>query len=360
MTRFARKGHTVRWVETRYLAWLAGRTGEFLRARREQPLENLAVRPVTLVNGERFGPIRAHNKYWLTRALNAPTPGAEGPRILWLYSPHEGHLADRVAHDLLIYDIMDEYRGFPWSPPRIAEEEADLLARADWVFAGTGALHDAKREQAAGRIECILSGVDLVHFSNPDRLDDPQHEALRRRHDMLIGYAGMVDLRIDQALLERVADRRPKWGFVLLGPIACNVAQLRNSPNVYLLGPKSYDALPAYYNAWDAAMLPMVDNELTRHINPTKMLEYAAAGRPILARALPDVERFYAEGAWLYRTAEQFEAHLDFLENAHPRDVEENLTTAHAWAADRSWNALADRMLERIESLVQRRDKKSG
>ena len=59
--------------------------------------------------------------------------------------------------------------------------------------------------------------------------------------------------------------------------------------------------------AWDAALIPFVENELTRHINPTKILEYAAAGLPVLARALPDVERYYAEGAYLYHTAEEFE-----------------------------------------------------
>ena len=354
--RFARRGHTVRWVEPRYLAWLVGRAEDFLRARPEEPEPRLEVRPVTLVNGERLAPIRARNKRRLAQALNSSSPSGDGPRVLWLYSPHEGHLADSVAHDLLIYDIMDEYQGFPWSPRRIAQEEAELLARADWVFAGTGALYDAKRGQAGGRIECILSGIEPEHFTRNRSagLEDPEHCALRGRYPKLAGYAGMIDLRVDQELLVAAARRFPHWGFILLGPVATDTSLLRDSPNIHLLGPKPYEDLPAYYGSWDAGLLPFVESHLTRHINPTKMLEYAAAGLPIVARALPDVVRFYADGAWLYRTPEEFCAHLDQIEEADPAALSPPLAAARAWLRERTWDALADRMLDRVASLLSK------
>ena len=361
--RLAGRGHFVRWVEPRYLRWLLGRRADFLRARRESPLLNLEVRPVTLVNGERIPLIRAYNQHSLARALNAPSPpstsiGAEeakGPRVLWLYNPHEGHLADRVPHDLLVYDIMDEYQGFPWSPPGIAEEEKALLARADWVFAGTRALYDAKRPFVRDdQIECILSGVETDLFAHP-KLNPAVHatnQELRQRHTKLIGYAGMIDLRVDQELLVQAAQRFPRWGFVLVGPAACDVSSLQARPNIHLLGQQPYEALPAWYQGWDAAMLPFVENELTRHINPTKMLEYAAAGLPILARALPDVRTFYAGGAWLYETAEQFLDQLAILDRADPAELEPRLAVARAWCAERSWDAIAERMLARVTALL--------
>lgn len=358
MTRFAGQGHFVHWVETRYLRWLAGRTGEFLRARAEAPLPNLQVRPQTLVNGERLPPIRAHNQFWLARKLNAPLPSqAQGPRILWLYNPHEGHLADRVPHDLLVYDIMDEYQGFPWSPPHVAEEEKALLLRADWVFAGTQALYDAKRPLAEGKIECILSGVETDHFAkdqpaNKDEAADCR--ALRGRYRKLIGYAGMIDLRVDQPLLAEAAERFKDWGFVLVGPVATDVSMLKDQPNIHLLGQKPYEELPAYYHAWDAAMLPFVENELTRHINPTKMLEYGAAGLPILSRALPDVKAFYSEGAWLYESMEEFMNGLAEIDQARPEDLQPRLAAALTWARERSWDALAGRMLARVNELFKR------
>ena len=362
MTRFARRGHAVRWVESRYARWLVGRSAEFFRARSERPEANLEVRPVTLINGERLAPIRAWNKARLARVMDRPpTPGAKGPRVLWIYSPHEGHLVDRVAHDLVVYDIMDEYRGFPWSPSGIVEEENELLRRADCVFAGTRALYEAKGRMARGLVECILSGVEVEHFARGSGATDeqgaaaadPVHRDLRARYRRLLGYAGMIDLRIDQAMLRAAARKFAHWGFVLLGPVATNVDDLRDVPNIHLLGARPYADLPSYYHAWDAAALPFIDNELTRHINPTKILEYGAAGLPIIARALPDVERYYADGAWLYRTGEEFMARLRDLDEASPADRAPRLQIARGWADQRGWDALAGRMLETVASLLK-------
>jgi UDP-galactopyranose mutase len=357
MSRFAGSGHFVRWVEPRYLRWLVDRPGDFFRARAEQPAERLEVRPITLVNGERFAPIRALNQFHLARALNRPLPpGAAGPRILWLYNPHEAHLAERVPHDLLIYDIMDEYQGFPWSPPRVAEEERELLGRADWVFAGTQALFDAKGPMADGRMECILSGVETELFSSPKpnlRVED-ELRALRGRHPKLIGYAGMIDLRVDQPLLLQAARAFPNWGFILIGPVAANVNALTERPNIHLVGQREYSDLPAYYHGWDAAMLPFVENQLTRHINPTKMLEYAAAGIPIISRALPDVVQYYSGGAWLYRDPEEFVSHLRAVDAATPETLETRLAIARRWALDRGWDAISKRMLDRVAGPFKR------
>ncbi len=363
-SRFAARGHYVRWVEPRYVKWLAGERERFWRARNEKPDERIEVAPVTLLNGERFGPIRKFNLSRLASALNRHLPSsANGKGVLWLYDPHQAELARLVPHDLLIYDIMDEYRGFPWSPPKIAEEEARLLAEADWVFAGTQALFDAKKLQAQGKIECLLSGVDAGHFreirgtgtrTNP-REPVPEFP-MREKYRRLIGYAGMIDLRLDQELIADSARRHPDWGWILLGPTACDVTRLRAAPNVHLLGQKSYGELPAFYHSWDCAMIPFVENELTRHVNPTKMLEYAAAGLPVVARALPDIEQFYAEGAFLYRDAADCETQLKaILEGeAQPMEsplVREKLTQSAQWIKDRDWDAIAEKMLRRAEEI---------
>jgi len=261
----------------------------------------------------------------MARAVQAglvAAPGMTGSssdaRVLWLYDPHHGYLADRVPHDLLVYDIMDEFSGFPWSPPGVAEEEAALLARADWVFAGTGALYDAKRPLAEGRIEMALSGVETGRLAAPvaQKQWPAAARQMRGQFRRLAGYAGMIDLRVDQDLLRAAARALPDWGFALAGPVHCDARALEGLPNVRLLGALPYEQLPAFYHSLDAALLPFVENDLTRHVNPTKMLEYAAASRPIVARALPDVERFYSDGAWLYRDADGFVAALRAIDVA--------------------------------------------
>lgn len=384
--RFAAAGHDVRWIEPRYLRWLIDDPARFRAARPERPAPRLQTQPVTLLNGERFGPIRRLNLARQAAALRrepragkAPTgkgaggngaggngsaAAATGPVVLWIYNPHEAALARLVPHDLLVYDIMDEYRAFPWAPPSLADEEDRLLRKADWVFAGTGALFDAKRPLAGGRIECVLSGVEPERFAPraatgagaPNAPTDMR--ALRARFRRLVGYAGMVDFRLDQPLLVEAARRRPDWAFVLVGPARVDISALRAEPNIILTGERPYRALPAIYHSWDAAMLPFIEHDVTRHINPTKMLEYAAAGLPIVARALPDVERFYSEGAFLYRDAPGFGRALDAILEGdaapHSRpEVAARLAVADAWANDRSWDRIAHDMLTKVGSLLR-------
>ncbi|MBI1784266.1 glycosyltransferase [Candidatus Sumerlaeota bacterium] len=356
--RFAGAGHAVRWVEPRYLRWLIDDRARFFQSRRERLANGIEVVPVTLINGERFSVIRNFNKSKLRGALSAPPPNGAGKRVLWLYNPHESHLARTVPHDLLVYDMMDEYRGFPWSPPGIAEEERYLLECADWVFAGTQALYDAKKEMAAGKIECVLSGVEADHFREPGDPGGNHAEriaTLKTRFEKLVGYAGVIDQRIDQSLLAESASRHPDWGYLLIGPRMVNTASLDKIASIIFTGQIDYSVLPAYYHSWDCAIIPFVENELTRHLNPTKILEYAASSKPILTRALPDIEKYYADGAFLYRSPPEFEEHLIRILTGDPEAAAGKLRASQAWLNDRSWDAIAPAMLNRVDSLPSRR-----
>lgn len=363
-SRFASGGSFVRYAEPRYLKWLATEPRRFFESRSVRARPDLETRSVALANGERFGPIRRANLRRLARALDAPLPaGARGPRVLWLYNPHEAALADLVPHDLLVYDIMDEYSAFPWAPPRVAEEERELLARADLVFAGTSALHDAKRPLAKGRVELVLSGVEPEFFDRRLVAERPapaglaaELAELRASGRRVVGYAGTIDGRVDRTLLAAAARARPDWIFVLVGPVVGDLAPLDALANVRALGKRPYAELPFHYAAWDAALVPFADDELTRHVNPTKMLEYAAADLPIVARALPDVERHYAEGAFLYRTAAEFEAALDalFAGDGPSEEARRRAAIARGWSAERSWDALAARMIATIDAALRR------
>ncbi len=350
-TRFARAGHGVRWIESRYLRWLVDDRARFM-ATRGGGESGVQARAVTLVNGERFGPVRSWN---LRRQMRALTRGGgAGPRVLWIYNPHEGALADLVPHDLLVYDIMDDHPGFPWAGKNLRAEEAALLSRADLVIAATHALYESKQQLAEGRIECMLSGVATEDFARPPGGPNLPEDLkpFRERYAKLLGYAGMLDFRIDQPLLARAAAHHPEWGFVMVGPEAADFTALRGLPNIHFLGAKPYSGLGGYYHAWDAALIPFKDCEVTRNVNPTKMLEYAAAGVPVLAPALPELERFYAGGSWLYKNAAEFEAMAEGILSGSDPDVAERLAVAGHWADERSWDAIAMQMLNRVDELL--------
>src|SRR5690606_28943889 len=102
-----------------------------------------------------------------------------------------------------------------------------------------------------------------------------------------IGYAGVIDERIDLVLLDQVARARPDYQFVMLGPIAkIDPATLPQRGNIHYLGSKKYADLPRYLAGWDVAMMPFALNDATRFISPTKTPEYLAAGRRVVSTAI--------------------------------------------------------------------------
>ena len=77
---------------------------------------------------------------------------------------------------------------------------------------------------------------------------------------------------------------------VLLGKVTTDISRLTALPNVHLLGRKPFEALPAYCKAFDVAINPFPINEVTLNANPLKVREYLAAGLPVVATRIPEVE----------------------------------------------------------------------
>src|SRR5205085_3957216 len=107
--------------------------------------------------------------------------------------------------------------------------------------------------------------------------------------------------RLDVELLRGLAQARPDWQIVLLGPVVkIDPASLPHAPNVHYLGMKKYEQLPDYMAGWDVALLLFARNEATRFISPTKTPEYLAAGKPVVSTSIHDVVEPYGEQALVH------------------------------------------------------------
>jgi len=104
------------------------------------------------------------------------------------------------------------------------------------------------------------------------------------------GFYGVVDERFDLQLLKEVAELRPQWQFIIIGPVVkIDPETLPRFNNIHYLGGKSYDELPEYLSGWDIAMIPFLLNDSTKYISPTKTPEYLAAGKPVISTSIKDV-----------------------------------------------------------------------
>lgn len=213
---------------------------------------------------------------------------------LWVYTPMEYPVAALLHPRLTVYDCMDELSLFRGAPPELRVREAALLDRADVVFTGGHRLFEAKREQHANA-HPFPSSVDTAHF-HAARTDLPDPAEQRALPHPRLGYAGVIDERLDIALLGELAARHPGWQFVMLGPVVkIDPRDLPQAPNLHYVGMQPYAALPAFMAHWDAGLLPFAHNDATTFISPTKTPEYLAAGLPVVSTGIRDVIRPYGE-----------------------------------------------------------------
>jgi len=213
--------------------------------------------------------------------------------IFWHYTPMALGFNAHLRPDLRIYDCMDELSAFKGAPPELIDFEARLFETADLVFTGGQSLYEAKRHRHPS-VHAFPSSIDAGHFRRART-----HAAVEPADQGAIpqprlGFFGVIDERMDLALVDRLAALRPDWQFVMLGPIVkIDAATLPRRPNIHWLGGKSYDELPDYLAGWRIGLMPFALNESTRFISPTKTPEFLAAGLPVVSTAIADVVRPY-------------------------------------------------------------------
>jgi glycosyltransferase involved in cell wall biosynthesis len=340
MTRFARVYHVILWEEPVYESVPAPRL-DVVR----QDGVSLAV-PVLPYDTDdaRAEPAQA---MLLDRLL-----AVSGRRrlIFWYYTPMALGFSGHHMPDLCVYDCMDELSAFRFAPPGLKAREAELLGRADLVFTGGASLYEAKRARHQS-VHAFPSSIDAAHFGRArgQRQEPADQAALPRPR---LGYFGVIDERLDLELVAAIADLRPDWQIVMLGPLAkIDETDLPCRPNIRWLGGKSYNELPDYLAGWDVGLMPFALNEATRFISPTKTPEFLAAGVPLVSTPIVDVVRCYGEPGLveIAATAADMVAKTEHL-LARPKSdwldrVDRHL---HGLSWERTWGAMHDLMQEKI------------
>ena len=274
--------------------------------------------------------------------------------VSWYYTPMMVSWTEGLTPKAVVFDVMDELTAFAGAPPELIEREEKLLAKADLVFAGGRSLYEGKRDRHP-RVYFLASSVDIPHFAQA-RQDLPEPADQKDIPHPRLGFFGVLDERFDWSLLAAVADLRPDWQWIMVGPVSGKIAEdtLPQRPNIHYLGGKEYAELPAYLAGWDVATMPFARNESTRFISPTKTPEYLAAGKPVVSTSILDVVRMYGE-AGLVRIADTPEDFVAACEAAMQEDADERLARVDPFLAEMSWDKIWNKMHDLIGEVVQER-----
>jgi UDP-galactopyranose mutase len=354
MSRFARTMSVVFWEEP---VEIGRRETAFLKVREAEDFPN--VRVVTPHLPEGLGEERREAA--LKRLLDAHVSICTRPLVAWYYTPMMLEFSRHIDASVVIYDCMDELSKFRFAPEKLLDLEQELIDRADLVFTGGASLYEAKKDRHSN-VHCFPSSVDREHFAKARReLPQPADQA-ELKHPRL-GFYGVIDERFDIDMLREMADMRPDWSFVMVGPVVkISDEDLPRAANIHYVGGKTYEQLPAYLSGWDVALMPFAMNDSTQFISPTKTPEYLIGGKPVVSTPIRDVVRTYGhlQGVHIAHDADGF---IRCCERALEQARDPNgdwLAEADLLLAATSWNTTQARMAGLIaEVLGERSDREA-
>jgi len=231
-----------------------------------------------------FGPpFYALNRRLLERQLD--DIGVDpGDATAWVYLPHPVVLGLLKCQDWgrVVFDLCDDIDDMEVHPA-LRGGEATLLREADVVFATAEALVEKARRVRGGEVHYVPNGVDGARFGG--EIEAPGE--LRR-----VLYVGAIYEWLDEDLIAEVAAARPDLEFRIVGPVRRPLPRLSRMVNVSIPGPVAAADVPAEIAAAQLCMIPFRPGPLTEATDPLKLYEALIAGRPVLATALHQGERF--------------------------------------------------------------------
>ncbi|WP_312519456.1 glycosyltransferase [Massilia sp.] len=166
--------------------------------------------------------------------------------------------------------------------------EQETLDACDLMIATSTSILDS-RASLVNASALLTHGVDLKHFSRA--ITNPASPLAALPHP-LVGMVGVFDRRVDAHALRAAAVLSPQATFVILGPVIdWDTKEFRDVPNLHFFGAVPYADLPGHVCHFDLCILPYVVDEFTQNINPLKLKEYLATGKPVIASPLPEAIR---------------------------------------------------------------------
>ena len=252
---------------------------------------NLRVIAPVMIPFNNLPPIRAFNRSSVVKAVRraigewSNSGWSARASILLATVPNAADYLGLLGEGLTVYYCVDDFTLWPGmnQPEMVRSMEETLLARADLVVTTSQSLQQSRTR---GTIPKILShGVDVAHFSRTPAACPPQMAGLGKP---VAGFYGLIDARLDTDLVNALLQQHPDWEFVFIGNSLIPLDGLKSFANFHHIQAVAYQDLPDYAACFDVAILPYRVNEQTISINPLKLREYIATGKPVISTPLPE------------------------------------------------------------------------
>ncbi|MFM9067243.1 MAG: glycosyltransferase [Planctomycetota bacterium] len=223
------------------------------------------------------------------RAIQSRSSTTGGFTTVMTTIPVVADLVGMPEVDRWVYYCVDDFSSWPGlDAPTMDRMEVQLVSQVDAIVSAGDNL--AARMQKLGRSSTLIyHGVDLEFWQAARQ---PEH-ATPRLADLprpLVLFWGLIDRRLDINMVRALAERLTAGTLVFVGPQQDPDPTLATLPRLVQTGPVRFEDLPSFAAAADVLIMPYDDLPVTRAMQPLKLKEYLATGKPVIVRRLPATE----------------------------------------------------------------------
>lgn len=261
-------------------------------------------------HSDRPGIASAYNQYLEGAMERAGIVPSEA--VFWIYP--KNHLAAGVIDFFqpakVVVDVVDDHRAWPGitddERDRLTVNYRELLHRADMAFANCKPVVESMRPYFPG-IRLVPNGCDeqMALAASPQDAAFLDYAASMKPK---IGFVGNLEKKIDTELIAKLASSFPDAQLVLLGSTHTNpdVLELKRHPNIFFAGVVPYKHVGAWVSRFSVGIIPHVDMDLTRSMNPLKLFVYMSCRVPVVSTEIYNIDR----DSPLLRVAESHESFI--------------------------------------------------
>jgi glycosyltransferase involved in cell wall biosynthesis len=277
----------------------------------------------------------------------------QSPFVFMVYEPTDYFRLVKNKNSIIVYECVDEHSEYPFNlkiKDKLIEIEKKLIYKSDLLSVSSNYLLEKKKEFHANFV-LTPNGVDFNLFNAAlDEKTSIPDDIIKIKSPVIL-YVGAIMEWFDYELVIKIATGNKNWNIVLIGPQTVNPNLFKAHSNIHVLGVKQQSSLPDYLKKSTVCIIPFLVNGLVKGVNPLKLYEYMAAGKPVVSTALPDVERFERKNiVHIGRTHDEFISHLDHLINHSNEELIKQRTDI---AKEFSWENIYKKLFDRIKLLYK-------
>ncbi|MCU7924763.1 MAG: glycosyltransferase [Candidatus Thiodiazotropha sp. (ex Dulcina madagascariensis)] len=284
--------------------------------------------------------IKLFNKYSIKKAVsNSMKKNGINNPIMVITAPNAHEYIGSFGEKCSVYYCVDDYSEWPGlNKKEVIKMESELIRKCN-IFVATSDLLYNKISNKNKDVQLLTHGVDLEFYAKKDQ---PAHKLLNGVPRPQVGYFGLFDDRSDKELIKSLSLQMPDVSFIITGSVDTDIRDLRSISNIYFTGSVPYKELPQLISSWDICMLPYKINELTNAIQPLKIKEYLASGKPVISTPIKEVKAL-KEYVYLAETPDQWRVGIQKILRGGSDDRVQNRAD---FLKSESWEIKADHFLK--------------